>query len=296
MIVKLMSLLPSRTDNKSRAIVLMVLGVGCLSINDALIKWLSSGLGVGQILGMRGVLVILLYGAFISYFKGPGVFRMVNPKAHALRGGFLVISAYTFVSGLSLLPLADAFALSFAGPLFMVVIAIFFLGEKVGWRRWVAVTIGFLAVLIMLQPGSDAFQLAALFPLIAALSGAIRDAFTRRMAAAETTHSILLSGTAAVTLGGFASVPFGWLMPSLIDGGILLATAVMQCLAHYLMIEAFRFGETSLLAPFKYSSLVWGLLLGLLVWGEFPATYILIGAAIITASGIYIAHREAQSH
>ena len=85
-------------------------------------------------------------------------------------------------------------------------------------------------------------------------------------------------------------------MPSLIDGGILLATAVMQCLAHYLMIEAFRFGETSLLAPFKYSSLVWGLLLGLLVWGEFPATYILIGAAIITASGIYIAHREAQSH
>lgn len=273
----------------------MVLGVGCLSVNDALIKWLSSGLGVGQILGLRGILVITLYGAFIGHFKGFSAFRMVNPKAHILRGALLVISAYTFVTGLSLLPLADAFALSFAGPLFMVVMAIVFLGEKVGWRRWVAVSIGFLAVLIMLQPGSAAFQLAALLPLIAALSGAARDAFTRRMAAAETTHSILLSGTAAVTLGGFASLPFGWVMPSWSDGGILLATAIMQCCAHYLMIEAFRYGETSLLAPFKYSGLVWGLVLGFLVWGEFPNTHILFGAAVIIASGIYIAHREAKS-
>lgn len=290
-----MSSSPISTDNQSRAIILMVLGVGCLSVNDALIKWLSSGLGVGQILGLRGILVIALYGAFIGHFKGFSAFRMVNPKAHILRGGLLVISAYTFVTGLSLLPLADAFALSFAGPLFMVVMAIVFLGEKVGWRRWVAVSIGFLAVLIMLQPGSAAFQLAALLPLIAALSGAARDAFTRRMAAAETTHSILLSGTAAVTLGGFASLPFGWVMPSWSDGGILLATAIMQCCAHYLMIEAFRYGETSLLAPFKYSGLVWGLVLGFLVWGEFPNTHILFGAAVIIASGIYIAHREAKS-
>jgi drug/metabolite transporter (DMT)-like permease len=115
------------------------------------------------------------------------------------------------------------------------------------------------------------------------------------MAAAETTHSILLSGTAAVTLGGFASLPFGWVMPSWSDGGILLATAIMQCCAHYLMIEAFRYGETSLLAPFKYSGLVWGLVLGFLVWGEFPNTHILFGAAVIIASGIYIAHREAKS-
>ena len=290
-----MSSSPISTDNQSRAIILMVLGVGCLSVNDALIKWLSSGLGVGQILGLRGILVIALYGTFIGHFKGFSAFRMANPKAHILRGGLLVISAYTFVTGLSLLPLADAFALSFAGPLFMVVMAIVFLGEKVGWRRWVAVSIGFLAVLIMLQPGSAAFQLAALLPLIAALSGAARDAFTRRMAAAETTHSILLSGTAAVTLGGFASLPFGWVMPSWSDGGILLATAIMQCCAHYLMIEAFRYGETSLLAPFKYSGLVWGLVLGFLVWGEFPNTHILFGAAVIIASGIYIAHREAKS-
>ena len=285
----------SSGDRQTRAILLMVLGVGTLSVNDAIIKWLSDGLAVGQILCLRGVIVISVYGGVVGLSQGFQVFRMARPKVHLTRGLFLLASAYTFVTGLSLLPLADAFALSFAGPLFMVVLAILFLGERVGWRRWAAVVVGFIAVLVMLRPGTSAFQLAALFPLAAAFCGAARDAITRRMAREESTHAILLWGTAIVAVGGLASLPWGWGPVTWADGGLLLATAILQCLAHYLMIESFRYGETSLLAPFKYTGLVWGIIIGFLIWGTFPDNYILMGAAVISASGIYIARREAQA-
>ena len=205
-------------DRQTRAILLMVLGVGTLSVNDAIIKWLSGDLAVGQILCLRGLIVVAVYGGVIGLSQGFHVFRMARPKVHLTRGLFLLASAYTFVTGLSLLPLADAFALSFAGPLFMVVLAILFLGERVGWRRWAAVVIGFLAVLVMVQPGTSAFQLAALFPLAAAFAGRPRRHHPAHGARGKHPRDSAL-GTAIVAVGGLASLPWGWGPVTLADGG-----------------------------------------------------------------------------
>ena len=277
-----------------RAVVCMLLGVVLLALNDALIKSLTQGYPVGEILFGRGVFVCPWILVFAWRAGGLSALRVVSVKGQALRGLCVIASSFLFVTGLRYLPLADAIAVAFTGPLFVTAMAPYALGERVGWRRRLAVLAGFLGVLIMARPGAEAMQWALMFPLGAALCGGTRDLITRRISRTETTVSVLFVTTLMVVLAGLATVPLGWAPLRAGDLWVFASSGTLIAGAHYLMIEAFRLGEAALVAPFKYTSMVWALLFGFLIFGDLPDASTLLGAGVVVLAGFYVLRRETR--
>jgi drug/metabolite transporter (DMT)-like permease len=270
----------------------MIAGSALLTLSDAAVKWLASGYPPGQILFVRGCFLILLIVLVAWRMEGLSSLRIYNVRGQLMRAGTMIFSTFGFVAGLSLLPLADAIALAFAGPLFLTILAVLMLGEKVGWRRWSAVVAGFIGVLIMIRPGAGSFNWAALFPLGASLAGALRDIITRRISATESSLATLHFATLMVMLAGLCTSPFGWQPLPAQDIGVLAIGGLLVGAAHFLLIETFRWAEASLVAPFKYTTLIWGTVFGFIIWGDMPEQEVLSGAAVVIASGLYILRRE----
>lgn len=290
-----MAPLTGRRAEVAPAIACMLVGAAILTLNDALIKALATTYPTGEILFLRGVFVWPWILLFAMRSGGLASLRIRNIKGQALRGACVVGSAFLFIAGLRHLTLADAIAVSFTGPLFITALAPLVLGETVGWRRWLAVLVGFAGVLFMLRPGSAALQWAVIFPLGAAVCGGLRDLITRRIAGTERTVAVLAVTTTVVLLAGLATAPFvSWVLPWPSDLATFAVSGALIAVAHTLMIEAFRRGEAALVAPFKYSSLLWATLFGYLMFGELPDTWTLAGAVIIVLAGIYVLHRETQ--
>ena len=275
-----------------KGIIYMVVGCLLLTANDGLLKWLTGGYSTGQIMFVRGLFVFIPISFFIWCAGGISQIRIVSLKGQLFRAVFGVIGTFCFVSGLSYLPLADAIAISFAGPLFVTAMASFFLKEIVGWRRWVAVFVGFIGVIVIIRPTGDALQWAALLPLTASFTGALRDIITRYIAGGEQSATILTVSTIAVCLAGLTTAPFGWQPVPLNDLFLFLVSGLLIGGAHFLMIDSFRYVEAALVTPFKYTSIIWGVALGFLVWGDLPDQWTITGSMIVIASGIYILRRE----
>jgi drug/metabolite transporter (DMT)-like permease len=287
--------LTERRTEVAPAIACMLVGAAVLTLNDALIKALSATYPTGEMLFIRGVFVWPWILLFTMRSGGLASLRVHNVSGQALRGACVIASAFLFITGLRHLTLADAIAVSFTGPLFITALAPLVLGEKVGWRRWLAVLIGFAGVLFMLRPGSAVLQWAIIFPLGAAVCGGLRDLITRRIAGTETTVAVLAVTTTVVLLAGLATAPFiGWVPPRPADITTFAASGALIAVAHTLMIEAFRRGEAALVAPFKYSSLLWATLIGFFMFGEHLDPWTIAGAVIIVLAGLYVLHRETQ--
>ncbi|MEL7467795.1 MAG: DMT family transporter [Pseudomonadota bacterium] len=274
----------------------MLGGTAVLVLNDALVKTLAETYATGQLLFLRGLFVWPWILLFATQYGGLRALRIRNLKGQALRSLCVIGSSFLFVNGLRHLTLTDAIAVAFTGPLFITAMAPLVLGERVGWRRWLAVLVGFAGVLFMLRPGGETLQWAILFPLGAAICGGLRDLITRRIADTETTVAVLAVTTTVVMVAGLATAPFvGWIAVRTVDLGLFAASGVLIAVAHTLMIEAFRRGEAALVAPFKYSSLLWGTLIGYLMFGDLPDQWTIFGALIIVAAGLYVVHREAKA-
>lgn len=279
-----------------RAIVFMVIGVAILSLNDGLVKLLSEHYPVGQLLFVRSMLVLPWILVLAWMHGGLHTLRISSLKGQFLRGVCVIGSAFLFVIGLTYLPLATAIAVAFTGPLFITAMAPAMLGEKVGWRRWMAVLGGFAGVLVMVRPGADSMQWAVLLPLSAALCGGMRDIITRRISGTESTLAVLLATVMAISAAGLATAPLGWAPVRTEDLPVFALSGFLFPCAHYLMIDAFRNGEASMIAPFKYSSMIWAILFGYLLFAELPDLWTLAGAAIVILAGLYIMRREAVLH
>ena len=271
----------------------MVASGALLTINDALAKLMTAHYPVGQLMFMRGVFVLLPIAFLVWRAGGTRVLRVRNPKGQLLRGITVILGSFLFVTALKLMPLADAIAITFAGPLFLTAMATPLLAETVGWRRWLAVVVGFCGVVLMLRP-TGAFQWVALLPLAVALLGAFRDIITRAMVGSESTLSILFVSTLMVTSSGLVTLPFGWSAPTAADLAILASAGFCLSGAHYFMIEAFRWAEAGLVSPFKYATMVWAVIFGALIWGDMPDSWMISGTLIVTGSGLYILHRETR--
>lgn len=273
--------------------VCMCGGIGILTVNDAIAKWLTEAYPVGQVIGVRGVLVLVLIYLFAASTGRRAQLRVTNWRLQLLRAAMIVLSTYCFIWALKLMAIADATAIAFAGPIATAALVVPFLGEFVGWRRWVAILVGFIGVLIMVKPTPETFSLAALLPLAATLCGSFRDIVTRKMHQTETSLSMLQVGVALVTLSGFASYFLGDWRP-IAAGDILLfaLSSIFVGAAQFLMIEAFRFSEAGFVTPFKYTGMVWAVLIGFIVWGDIPDVWILSGTVLVIGSGLYILHRE----
>lgn len=275
-----------------RAILLMLIGGMLLTVNDALMKWLAGGFPVGELLFVRSVFSFVAIAVLVRFHGGLPSLRIKSPRVHLFRSLLVLAGTFMFVNGLRYLPLADAIAIVFAGPLFITALAPLVIGEAVGWRRWSAVVVGFIGVLIIVRPGTEAMQWAVIFPIGAAMTGAFRDLITRSASATEHSNAMLMTGTAASAIGGLCTLPFGWVPISLHDLGLMALSGFLMAIAHFMMIESFRYGEAGLVAPFKYSNMVYAVLLGFFIWGDLPDALTWTGTAILISSGVYILHRE----
>ena len=278
----------------TRGIALMCAGVACLSVNDAFAKTLSVDYSAVQILFLRNLIALPIAAAIALAMGGPPAMRSYRPAAHLIRGLLWVLAAYLFFTGLRHLGLAEATTLIFAAPVFITALSALVLREDVGWRRWSAVLVGFLGVLIVVRPGSATFQPASLYPLATAFVYAVLMISARWVDPRETvwTMMLYLVATGAV-LSGLASL-FVWQPVALGHLWLFAGIAIFGTAGMTLMTQAFRLTEAVVVAPFDYTALLWATLLGWLIWNEIPDAFTLLGAAVIIASGIFIVLRESR--
>lgn len=276
-----------------------ILGIGwmlagglIMTVNNAILKWLAVGYPPGQIMFIRSIFIWLPIAFFIARSGGLLSIRVTRWHMHGVWSGCMIFSTIVYIMGLPFLPLADVTAIGFSTPLFVTALATFLLGEPVGWRRWSAVTVGFLGIVIIARPTGDVLTLAVLFPLSSAFWTALREILTRRMVTTETSNGILATSTAAVMIAGLLTAPFGWIMPTPQDFGLMACAGLFAGFGHYFMIEAFRNAEVVVVSPFRYVTILWAMALGYLAWGDLPDRYVILGILLIVASGLYILHRE----
>ena len=275
-----------------RGILCMLGGALSLTINDAMAKYLTQSYPVGQVMALRGLSIILLLIAFLFFMNNLKALKIFSWKGHLFRAGAMTGSTFFFITGLSLLPITDAIAIAFVAPILTTILGVVILREAVSWKRWAAIFVGFFGVIIILQPTNDAFKIAAIAPMGAAAFGAARDVITRAISGSENSLSILFTSMLMITIAGFLTYPLGWsaVKPSHI--WIFITSSLLVGLAQYLMIEAFRLGEVALISPFKYSSLLWATLIGLVIWNDLPSKHVVLGAFILILSGIYLLRNE----
>ncbi|PIW25789.1 MAG: hypothetical protein COW30_18265 [Rhodospirillales bacterium CG15_BIG_FIL_POST_REV_8_21_14_020_66_15] len=279
-----------------RAILAMIGGGLLVTGNDAAMKWLASGYPVGQLLFIRGMFAFIAIGFLVRFYGGLVSLRINNPRFHVMRGLLVVFGTFCFISGLRHLTLADATAIVYAGPMFVTALAPLLIGEHVGWRRWMAVMGGFIGVMIIIRPGTEAMQWAAIFPLGSALAGAFRDLITRSASVTEHSNALLATSTAAAAFGGLCTLPFGWNPVPMEDLAVMALSGLLLGSAHFLMIESFRYGEAGLVVPFKYLNMAFAVTLGFVLWGDLPDVWTWTGSGVLIASGLYILHRERLQH
>jgi drug/metabolite transporter (DMT)-like permease len=278
------------------------LGIGCaliglfgMSVMDACAKFLGDGYAVSQIILARNGIGALAVLAFVLVSgAGLAALKPRKPLLLALRTLVNLGAAYLFFTGLRYLPLADAFAIAFAAPLFITALSVPVLGEHVGLRRWAAVIFGFLGVLVVVQPGTESFRIEALLPLGAALCYAVAMLIGRKMTRDMTTAAIMFWPCLGLTAITLVMMPAQWQTPSLPDAGLFVFMGIIGTGGMALITQGYRHAPAAVIAPFDYSVLIWGVVIGWFVWQDIPAPNVWAGAAILVASGLYILHRETR--
>ena len=273
-------------------ILLIVLAVSLFSCGDTLAKLLrQTALSPIEIAWLRYI-AFLFYAVAMAARTGTLRVRPRRPKLQLLRSLCVVGSAVLFIMALGFLPIADATAINFVSPAFITALSIVFLREQVGIRRWAAVLIGLIGVLIVIRPGAGAFQMAAILPLASAACWAGAIIITRHMGAADRAETTLLCSAVVGFLVLSVAVVFAFAPPSLGEVALAMVMGVCSATAQYLIIMAYRMMPASLLAPFSYVQILTSTALGFVVFGALPDHATFLGAAVIIASGLYTAHRE----
>ncbi|MBT8410487.1 MAG: DMT family transporter [Octadecabacter sp.] len=282
------------------------------SINDVAIKFLSDGYALHQVVLFRSLIGLSFLMAFVAPFAGG--MRVLHTKRlamHMVRGACVVFANMTFFLGLAAMPLAEAVAIFFISPLVITVFSVVFLGEQVGPRRWVAVGVGLVGVVVVLRPGTQAFQLASMLPLAAAFGYAALHMLTRKIGTTESaaTMSIyiqlmfvlvsltmgLLFGTGQFAAQSDPSLAFlfrAWIWPAPSDYAILITLGAASAIGGFCISQAYRSSEAALVAPFEYLAMPLSILWGILVFGEWPDLMSYLGITLILGSGLYMIWRE----
>lgn len=287
---------PARADRPLRGILLLLAATICLGTSDVTSKYLSTTLPSIEIAWIRFLVFLLIMVPAMVPGSRLYSLRTSQRSLQLWRGAAVLGSSVLFISGLRFLPIAEASATSFIAPLLVTALSIPFLGERVGLRRWIATAIGLAGVLIILRPGTGAFHIAAVFPLVSASAWACALIMTRMMSgkehAATTMAYSSIVGFAIVT----ALVPFVWVNPTWHDILFGVIIGIASTAGQWIVVLAFRYADASVLAPFSYTQLLWVSFLGFVVFGEIPDGWTTTGAVIIVASGLYTAHRERVRH
>lgn len=280
-------------NENRRGILGMIASMVLFICNDALIKHVSESLPTGQIIFLRGLSATLLIAtmavALGAWRQMPAVFD----RPVLARAAIDSLGTFLYLLALFNMPIANVTAVNLSVPLMLTVCAAFLLREQVGWRRWSAVVAGFVGVLLVVQPAAAGFNWFALVALAATATHAARDLLTRRIRAGIPSIIVTLSTAIVVTIAaaGVSAIE-GWQPLPMRELTLLIVASAFLSGGYYLVIDCMRHGELSVVAPFRYTAMLWALLLGYLVWGDVPNLLAWFGIALLVGSGLYIFHRE----
>lgn len=291
----------------TRGILYLVIAIACLTVNDALVKWLSPDLPLHQITLLRSCIALPLVLPLAWLEGGWGALGTGRPVLHLLRGSLLVIANVFFFTALAVMPLAETVTLFYTAPLFICLLAWPVLGERVGALRWTAIAAGMGGVVVILQPGAELFQPVSLLPVIAAFCYAAMTMMTRRLGLRDSAVALCFYiQVAFIAISAVSGLAFGdgsydryadpslqfllraWAWPEARQWQALAACGVIVAFGSYLISQAYRIGEAPAVAPFEYASLPFALLVGLYLWGDWPDSRAFIGAALIIGGGLVV--------
>ncbi len=270
-----------------------IASVACFAMMDASVKWLDM-FPVGQVLfsrfffGLIPILMLVPRSEFKTFYKTS------RPKLHAFRAITGTLAIIALFIALREIPLADVVSLTFGGPIFVTLGSIFFLSEKVGVKRWLAVLIGFFGMLLIVKPAYEELNLYYIFPIIFCIFFACVALSIRSLSSTEPNYRIALYFSLLSMIVGLLTLPFGWVMPNKFELLLLIFTGLIGSVANILLTVSLRYAEASLVTPTKYLNLVFAILLGYFIWSEIPKLLTLVGAGLIIISSMIIFMRESE--
>ena len=270
-----------------------IASVACFAMMDASVKWLDM-FPVGQVLfsrfffGLIPILMLVPRGEFKTFYKTS------RPKLHAFRAITGTLAIIALFIAIREIPLADVVSLTFGGPIFVTLGSMFFLSEKVGIRRWLAVLIGFFGMLLIVKPAYEELNIYYIFPIIFCIFFACVALSIRSLSSTEPNYRIALYFSLLSMIVGLLTLPFGWVMPNKFELFLLIFTGLVGSVANILLTVSLRYAEASLVTPTKYLNLVFAILLGYFIWSEIPKVLTLVGAGLIIISSVIIFMRESE--
>lgn len=270
----------------------MIVGAMLLATQDAITKLLTVDYSPGEVMCLRGAASFGLLAVLVHREGGCRRVKAKKPRMVWIRAVLGFLTSLVIVTAFSKLPLADAMAVLFAAPLFVALLQGPFLGEKVGGARWAVIWIGFAGVLFMVRPNPQGIDWLMLWPLGAAVLSAIRDTVTRKLAGHDSSTTLLLYTQIAGTVGGAFFLSSETPIPEWWQVLAFFAAGSMAGMAHYLTITAFHLAEGATVAPFRYFSLLWGVVLGFAIWGDIPDNWIVAGTTLVVGSGLAMMQLE----
>ena len=269
----------------------MFLSVCAFSVMDLIVKW-SDNYPLGQVIFFRGFFGLVLYYFVIPKERLKDFYFTKRPMLHFSRCFFGLMALLSIFTALRNLPLATVVSISFAAPIFTTIFSIFFLSEKVGYFRWLAVFVGFVGIIIISEPGLSSLNVYYIFPVIFVLGMSYVAISIRQLSSTEPVWLISLYFSAAITLAGLFTIPYGWLMPNLTDLILLSLIGIFGGVANLWLSQSYKFSEVSLVTPLKYLALVFAIIFGYFIWDEIPTIKTLVGATLVIVSSIIIFRRE----
>ena len=270
-----------------------IASVACFAMMDASVKWLDM-FPVGQVLfsrfffGLIPILMLVPRSEFKTFYKTS------RPKLHAFRAITGTLAIIALFIALREIPLADVVSLTFGGPIFVTLGSIFFLSEKVGIKRWLAVLIGFFGMLLIVKPAYEELNIYYIFPIIFCIFFACVALSIRSLSSTEPNYRIALYFSLLSMIVGLLTLPFGWVMPNKFEFFLLIFTGLVGSVANILLTVSLRYAEASLVTPTKYLNLVFAIFLGYFIWSEIPKLLTLVGAGLIIISSVIIFMRESE--
>jgi len=281
-------------DRPFAGIVFMLAAVALFSVMDTLAKALTATFPVGQILFFRAATALLILVPLAWSRGGPDLIRQIRgAELKLLAAGLLGASALScFLMAWRDLPLVEVAAILFAAPLIVTALSVPLLKESVGLHRWSAVLVGFVGVLVVLRPGGSVFGIGALWAVLGALSYSLWMISLRTAGKVVSSHLVAVTNSLIMLLIALPLLAWQWTAPTWPEAAGLMGIGVVGGLAQFCLVRAFSLAPAALVAPFDYSYLLYATVLGYVVFGDFPAPATWIGLALLTASGLYVIHRE----
>ena len=285
----------NKENNIVLGILFMTFAMLCLSVNDVLVKGLSSAYPIWEVIFFRALSGVII-SVVLIIFCGWQPLKTKKPIGHLTRAFSSVACVVFYFFGLKYLMLSENVAIVHSAPILATLLAVPILGEKLGFHRIIAVALGFIGVLVIVKPGSDLFKVESLFPLTAAFFMAISYLATRFLMSTESSISIIFYYSFALLITSLIFFPDDFVIPSVFNLIPLMSLGVMGSLGHYFMSQAAKSAEVVVITPFEYTSFIFLGVMGYFFYNEIPSVSVFIGAALIVLSGIYIIYREQQKN